>query len=209
MTDEVSRFHNITALSLYIDTHIIDAPDEAAVFLRRLMKEGWISLSRTDVMGTELARAPDEKRADLAEASASYPESYGPMVWNQSRWGSSVWGSEEDHSRLNDTFAILFPNVNRATARGNHLRDVMHVSTAIRYGGFGFVTRERRLLNKAEQIAERFHSFQILSPEQANSEAMARVRGVRELHRLEPHRGSLPSWPVESDVPSGSAETTQ
>ncbi|MFF2520225.1 hypothetical protein [Streptomyces sp. NPDC058086] len=150
----------------------------------------------------ELADAPAEKWAQLTEASAGYPEALGPMVWGQSRWDSSVWGTEEDHARLRDVFAILFPNVDRATARDNHIRDAMHVSTAIRYGGFGFVTRERRLLNKADRIAERFHGFRMWPPEDALTEATARIRGIRELHRLEPHRGTLPTWPAEGDPPT-------
>lgn len=123
------------------------------------------------------------------------------MVWGQSRWDSSVWGSEEDRDRLDDVFAILFPNADRATARNNHIRDAMHVSTAIRYGGFGFITRERRLLNKAAPIAERFHGFCMSSPEDTLAEAAARIRGMRELHRREPHRSTLPTWPAEGDLP--------
>ncbi|MGW5232078.1 hypothetical protein ACWEQU_07230 [Streptomyces nodosus] len=193
--------HNLTALLLFIDTHIIDATDYATVCLRRLRDEGWINLQRTDAMDTELADAPAEKWARLTEASASYPEALGPIVWGQSRWDSSVFGSEEDHARLDNVFAILFPNADRATARDNHIRDAMHVSTAIRYGGFGFITRERRLLNKAVLIAERFHGFRMWSPEAALAEAAARIRGVRELHRRDPHRGTLPTWPTEGDLP--------
>ncbi|WP_340375933.1 hypothetical protein U5640_12700 [Streptomyces sp. SS7] len=194
--------HNLTALLLFIDTHIIDAVDEASVCLRHLRDEGWINLQRTDALDTELADAPPEKWAQLTEASAAYPEALGPMVWGQSRWDSSVWGTEEDHTRLHDVFAILFPNVERATARDNHVRDAMHVSTAIRYGGFGFVTRERRLLNKADRIAERFHGFRMWPPEDALTEAAVRIRGLRELHHREPHRGTLPMWPTEGDLPT-------
>jgi hypothetical protein len=140
--------HNITALTLYVDTNIVDAMDDAALSLRRLRDEGWISLQRTDTMDTELAAAPEEKRAQLTEASASYPEAFGPMVWGQSRWDSSVFGSSEDQARLDTVFAILFPGADRMSTRGNNVRDAMHISTAIRYGAFGFVTRDRKLLNK-------------------------------------------------------------
>lgn len=193
--------YNLTGLNLYIDTHIIDAADEASACLRRLREEGWINLQRTDTMDTELADAPAEKWADLTEASAEYPEALGPMVWGHSRWGSAVWGSDEDRVRIDDVFAVLFPNADRTTARRNHIRDAMHVSTAIRYGGLGFVTRERRLLNKAQQMAERFGGFRMWSPEQALHEAAARVRSLRELHRLEPRPGALPAWPADGDLP--------
>lgn len=52
---------NLTALLLFIDTHIIDATDPATVCLRRLRDEGWINLQRTDAMDTELVDAPAEK----------------------------------------------------------------------------------------------------------------------------------------------------
>jgi hypothetical protein len=89
-------------------------------------------------MDTEIAAAPDDKVHSLTEASAEYPEAVGPMVLGHSRLGFAVLGSEEDADRLDDVFAILFPNVNRIAARKNHIRDAMHVATAIRYGGFGF-----------------------------------------------------------------------
>lgn len=193
--------HNLTGLTFFIDTHIIDAMDEATLCLKHLGDEGWIDLQRTDAMDTELADAPEEKWERLTEASAGYPEALGPMVWGQSRWDSSVFGSEEDRIRLDDAFAILFPNADRATARDNHIRDAMHVSTAIRYGGYGFITRERRLLNKAPAIATRFPGFRMWSPEAALAEAAARIRGLRELHRREPNRGDLPAWPAETDLP--------
>ena len=192
--------HNITGLVLYIDTHIIDAEDDASVRLKRLWREGWIALQRTDAMDTELATAPPDKWPTLTEASAEYPEALGPLVLGHSRFDHTVMGSDEDAARLDAVFAALFPNVDRATARKNHLRDVMHVSTAIRYGGFGFVTREERLLNKAEIIAERFEGFRMWKPEQALAEAVSRIRGTRELHRREPHRGSLPAWPSDGEL---------
>jgi hypothetical protein len=201
MSEPSQPYKNITGLTLYIDTHILDSLEPAAVSLKRLREEGWINLQRTDVMDTELAAAPPEKWAQLTERSAAYPEALGPAVVGHSRVESAVVGSEEDGVRLDETFAILFPGADRQTARQNHIRDAMHVSTAIRYGGFGFVTNEKRLLNKADRIAERFQGFKVLTPEAALAEAAARVKSARALHRLEPHRGTLPTWP-EEDPPS-------
>jgi len=127
----VSPPYNITGLTLYIDTHILDAEEDASVRLRRLRQEGWIELQRTDVMDTEIAAAPDDKWPSLTEASAEYPEALGPMVVGHSRVGFAVVGSEEDVDRLDGVFAVLFPNVNRATSRKNHIRDAMHIATAI------------------------------------------------------------------------------
>jgi hypothetical protein len=120
----------------------------------------------------------------------------------RSHWDSSVRGTEEDRTRLHDVFAVLFPNVDRATARDSRIRDAMHVSTAIRYGGVGCVTRERRLVSKSNRIAGRFHGFRMRPPEDALTEAAARIRGLRELRHREPHHGALPTWPAEGDPPT-------
>jgi len=116
-------------------------------------------------------------------------------VLGHSWLGSSVLGDAEDEHRLKQVFSILFPGVQWEKARDNHIHDAMHVATAIRYGGHGFVTREKTLLNKHEAIAAAFQNFRIWLPEQALQEAMSRIASIRELHRREPERGELPSWP--------------
>ncbi|WP_042379956.1 hypothetical protein [Streptacidiphilus melanogenes] len=197
----VPALHNITALHLYVDTHIIDATDDAATELRRLGEEGWVSLSVTDAMDTELADAPPEKWAALTGLSAQYPESYGPAIVGHSRLDSSVVASEEDKERFDRVFAILFPGTaGPAAVRDNHVRDAMHVSTAVRYGGNAFITREKKLRNKNAVIAEQFGGFHIWSPEDALAEAAARIRGVRELRRREPSRETLPAWPDDATL---------
>ncbi|MFI6280471.1 hypothetical protein [Streptomyces sp. NPDC050988] len=193
---------NLTSLVFFIDTHILDAPDAASVLLRKLHEANWISLRRTDAMDTELAAAPEEKWAALTEASASYAESFGPMVLDHSRLDHCVLGSDEDVARDEVVFSTLFPGADRSTCRKNHIRDAMHVATAIRYGGRAFITHERKLLNKSDQIAGLFQGFRIWSPAQALAEAGGAVARARELHRREPARGSLPEWPSEGDLRS-------
>ncbi|MCF1596516.1 hypothetical protein [Streptomyces muensis] len=193
---------NLTSLVFFIDTHILDAPDDASVLLRKLYDTNWISLRRTDAMDTELAAAPEEKWAELTEASAGYAESFGPMVLDHSRLDHSVLGSDEDVARDDLVFSTLFPGADRATCRKNHIRDAMHVATAIRYGGLAFVTHERKLLNKSDQIAGLFQGFRIWSPTQALAEAAGAVARARELYRREPERGSLPEWPTVEELRS-------
>lgn len=194
--DPTRPYWNLTTLTLYIDVHIIDAQDDMVGALRRLRAEGWINLQRTDTMDTELGELSDtEKWAELTEMSGAYPEALGAAVLDHSRLDFCVVGSDEDATRLDEVFAILYPNADKATARRNHVRDAMHVATAIRYSGHAFVTRDKRILNKADSIAEHFSGFRIWSPEQALTEALSRVAGLRELHRREPSRGPLPSGP--------------
>jgi len=192
---------NRASLSFYIDTNIIDATDDASVFLRRLNDEAWVYLQRTDVMDTELASAPADKWASLTGASSTYPEALGPGVWGHSRWDHAVWGNEDDGERIERVRQILHGSATGARKGTNHLRDAMHIATAIRYGSDGFVTHDSRALKKAQAISEVFSGFNLLSPLAAVGLARARIKSVRELHRLEPQRGMLPEWPGDSDWP--------
>jgi hypothetical protein len=197
MTISPDRHRNIVALKLFVDTHFIDSQLTEVAQLCRLWDAGWIALARTDVTDTELARCRDPAKRQLLEAlSAEYAESLGALVWDQSRWDASVWGSKGDEDRLQKVFEILFPGVpDRAAAKGNHVRDAMHVATAVRYGGYAFVTTERRLLNKDAAIRASFDGFRVWHPKDALAEAMERVRSRRALHVLEPERGPLPLFP--------------
>jgi hypothetical protein len=56
----------------------------------------------------------------------------------------------------------------------------MHVATAIRYGAYGFVTLDGRILNKAPAIAAAFNGFALLSPTAAVGLAGGRVKSLRE-----------------------------
>lgn len=188
-------YMNRTALTLFIDSNIVDAGDDEVSYLKRLREEGWISLQRTDTMDTEFGKATGETWTRLTEASSKYPEVLGPVVLDHSRLDFAVLGDEEDQLRLDRVFSILFPGAQREEARDNHIHDAMHVATAIRYGGYGFVTREKRLLNKYEAISSAFAGFRMWRPEQAIAEAMRRITSMRRLHQLEPARGELPVWP--------------
>lgn len=151
--DSLKRELCLTNLTLYIDVHILDSPGEDVCLLKRARDEGWIRLQRTDVMDTELSgKADPVERAQLLDRSSQYAESIGPAIVGHSRIGHCVVGGDEDDERLADVFRILFPNVEPGSARKQHSRDAMHISTAIRYAGSGYVTNERKLLNKSEKI---------------------------------------------------------
>lgn len=187
--------------TFYLDTNVIDSRDEAAEFLRRLGHERWVELRRTDTMDTELMAASPEKRDVLLEQSAQYPQALSPFAFDHSRWDHSIWGSTEDSIRIKQVFAKLFPNVQYGPqTRRNHVRDALHVSTAIRYGGHAFVTNERRLLNKDAAISAAFNHFRILSPQDARDIVMKRVRTTRLRYKIQGISDELPSWPDERDL---------
>jgi hypothetical protein len=131
---------NRVGLTLYIDTMIIDAPDDASAFLRRLHDEHWIYLHRTDAMDADLATAPRSEAARLTGASAGYPEAHGPPVPGQTRQGLGVQATREDMELLELVRHILHGGASGARKDTNELRDAMHVATAIRYGGYPLST---------------------------------------------------------------------
>ena len=158
-----------TDLHLVVDSNFI-TPTQLPEMIRldELSRDRVIYLSKTDTLDIEVADTPeDDKRAALLEQSSGYIEPHGPWVLDHSRLDHCVVAATEDVARIDKVYAILFPAVDRLTASNNHLRDAMHVATAIRYGARGFVTTETRMLNKDVAIRETFTDFRILSPGQA------------------------------------------
>lgn len=169
-----------TGRAFALDTHMVDDASAAMTALRDRAECGAIRLSRTDTMDTELVAAPEDKRADLLDQSAEFVEHLGPAFWGHSRWDHAVWACEADVAHLNRVFAVIHPSVDKGIARKQHVRDAMHIATAIRYGDDGFITNDRGILNKAKQIADAFDGFLLLTP----SEALARVDRLIERARV-------------------------
>lgn len=186
---------SLTNITLYFDVHVLDATDDAPRLLRRSRKEGWIRLQKTDVMDTELIQAKSaELRWQLINDSSDYPEALGPFSVGHSRLGHTITGGQEDDERLDHVLSILYPRIQRATVRRQHVRDAMHIATAIRYCGTGFVTRDGRLLGKAQLVAENFDGFLLLTPEEAVTLVRDAIRGVVAAHMTTGSPRWIPSW---------------
>lgn len=183
MTPESSvpdRFKNRTGRAFAIDTNFVDDPSPAAAELRTLHEAGWINLSRSDTLVTELLGARDDAhREELISTASEYVEHRGPAIWGRFRWDSSVWPTEEDAERVSTVFEILHPDSSMPDTRRNHVRDAMHVATAIRYGLNGFVTRDDGILAKQAKIKERFNGFVVCDPDQALTISRRRVERAR------------------------------
>jgi hypothetical protein len=178
------RFRSRLGLTFCFDTNLVADESPAMEELRRANEDGWINLTRTDTLDTELAehRNPDS-RADFLERSSDYVEHHGAVAWEHSRWDHAVWASEEDEERLDKVIRTLFPNADpreRSTDRAKaQFRDAKHVDTAVRYGATGLITNDRRdLLDNADAIKRVFDGFLILTPE----EAVVIVRRFRARH---------------------------
>jgi hypothetical protein len=192
-----------TGLNWYFDVHVLDDP--AADDLRHLRDEGWISLNVTDTVHTETKAAQDEVTRDrLADQLLDYPIAMGPLVLDHSLLGFSVVGGAADEQHLRNVFAVLWPlngyeaDGQMKTAKGRtRFRDAMHVATAIRYSGTGFITEDSGIREAAVRIASEFNGFLVLSIHDATERSFQEVsrvrRGAEVMGRPEPT--SLPDWP--------------
>jgi hypothetical protein len=160
--------HNRLGLTFTVDNNVIGDHSGAARQLREWNEAGWIQLFRADVLETELGDADDGRRGSLLGEARRLPEDFGVAVWDHSSWDRSVWASEDDRSRFEELWSILKPGVDRDTARRQHVRDVMHVHTALRYARERFITRDAKLLNKRDEVKLRLR-LDILSPEDARA----------------------------------------
>ena len=70
----------------------------------------------------------------------------------------------QNADRVATVFDILHPDSSMSETRRNHVRDAMHIATAIRYGLNGFITRDTAILGKQAKIKERFDGFLVRDP---------------------------------------------
>ena len=143
-------------ISVYIDTNCINAKQniDALNELEQLYNDGKILIKKTDTLDTELKEGGGYHKG--LKKSLNYIESYGPAVIDHSRLDFSIVGDDGDDERLSKVLSILWGIKARANYSKREIRDAMHVSTAIRYGGTYFVTQEKAVLAKAEEIKKEF-----------------------------------------------------
>ena len=159
---------NETGRRFVIDTHLLDSPGVDVEALRAFHEAGKLELAVTDVLGTEISAAGPTKRVELEKLAENYVEILGPLLVGHSRLASSVTGSTQDEERLNEVFAFLFPNVAMNVARKQHVRDALHISTAIRYGFDAFITNDRMLLRAQGQVVAQF-GVDVMTPSRARA----------------------------------------
>lgn len=154
--------------SVYIDTGSINgySRDPAVTELEHFLKERGGAFQKTSVMDTELLKGKDKVRL---KKSSGFIESLEPAVWGQSRWGHSTWTSPKESQRLDLVVTCLLgPDPERrASAKFiEHQRmDALHLFTAGKHGGHYFVTREKAILRKADEIKSLCGGLLPCSPE--------------------------------------------
>lgn len=136
--------------------------------LDRLWADGYIEISRTSVMDTELTEDRNKDRRDyLLGLSARYPEIFSVLVPGHARLDHAVLGSDEDARVWDELWALLWPGRDRAAARKQHVRDALNVWSARRNGADGFVTSDQQLLSRAGVVSNYFDGFLVVTAEEA------------------------------------------
>ncbi len=198
---------NLTRLSWYFDTNIIDHPDFDD--LSRMHDLEWIYLQSPDTVLLELSTAKDiDKRETLLDLQAKFPISMGPSVFGHSRLGFSVLGSEIDEARLDSVHKIIWngktfqddatqSDLGNRAAR-SRLRDSMIVATTIRYAHKALITEDLGLLAASNALKVEYQGFQIINIRHARALAFSAIARVRKFRELEPENRwvqDLPEWP--------------
>jgi len=147
---------------IVLDTNCINArqKDSSMNELEQLADEGRIDIETTDTSLNELGGdyPKGEKKA------GKYIFSMGSMVLGHSKFGTSVLGSKEDDDRLGELLDIFFEHKHRWNYSDQEMGDAMQISTAIRYGAKFFVTRDRKLLYRSDEVKNKFEII-IANPE--------------------------------------------
>jgi hypothetical protein len=153
--------------------------------LLALHRLGYIRLARSDVLGTELLRAPPLIADQIQAEARPLSEYLGPLVLDHSRLDHAVLGSSGDSLLLDEVLDLLFPGKTLATASFRIVRDAMHVAWSIRFAFDALITEDRRLLKRDAAFRERF-GFMIVSP------AAALIIALRLQGRAEIRASSVP-----------------
>lgn len=141
---------------VYIDTNCINAKQAVYAIneLEKLSEQEKITIEKTDVLDTELQR--NQGYPSGQKKSMDYIESFGQYVPDHSRMGFSIEGDASDNQRLSRVLIILWGVKEWSDYSKQEIGDAMHISTAIRSGGTYFITHEKALLSKSENIEGEF-----------------------------------------------------
>lgn len=166
-------------ISVYIDTNCINARQNNSAInqLEKLYEDELILIEKTDTLETELGRKNGYPEGQ--KKSMNYIESYGPAVLGLSRVGSSIVGSEAADNSLGRMLEILWGKKMRSSYSSSEMGDAMHISTSARYGGTYFVTNERALLMKSDEIKAEFGII-VCNPEGCLEMVKARIKLLKE-----------------------------
>jgi len=138
--------------SVYYDTNCIGARknDKALIELKELHKLGKISLEQTNATGDELQKGYKPGRKE----SLKYGTSFGPHVSGYSQY-SGVPSDKRYNDDLLNILTILWGKKNHKDYTDNEMSDARNICSVVWYQGDYFITYEKALLAKSEEIKQK------------------------------------------------------
>lgn len=150
----------------------------AILELERLRKQFIVEIVKTDVVDSELSEERNSRVGEEFDITLSYVELNGIFYLDESRLGHAVLGTEHEDGEVRAIARILKPKAE--TYGSNDFRDARHLATARKYGCLAFVTTDKNIIKRADELLEAFQ-LRVLTPEEALQLVKELVRR-RDLH---------------------------
>jgi hypothetical protein len=150
----------------------------AILQLEHLRRQFIIEIVKTDVVDSELSEEHNERVGEEFDISRLYVELNGIFYCDESRLGHAVVGTQDEDKEVRAIARVLKPEAEIFGT--NDFRDARHLATARKYGCLAFVTTDKNILRRADELLESFQ-LRVLTPEGALELVQELVRR-RDLH---------------------------
>lgn len=150
-------------LRLTWDTMVVrdwlDPSRAGHVVARSIMRYDELGVCEVRVVSRVSADIPDDPLRSKFEWSSLGHRERIPSIgqFGLSRWDEDFWASEEDSSQFDALLGCVFPHAKKTDKNWmHHIKDVGHLLGHLRSKRDIFVTNEKRMTGKAEELERRF-----------------------------------------------------
>jgi type I restriction-modification system DNA methylase subunit len=144
-------------LAITIDTNAINAKqkNENLNSLEQYSQSGLVKIFKTDVLDTELLTDKTNDAEKRRDKASNLPEDIGICVLDHSRLDHTRLAGEEDAKLQDEIIEVLFQKT-RHQLTTQQLRDAMHLHTHLMHNRDFFVTMDKHILARKEELHKKF-----------------------------------------------------
>ncbi len=144
-------------LTITIDTNAINVKQriEELNLLEKYERWGLVQIFKTDALDTELLADETSWGQNRRDKASNLPEDIGIGVIDHSRVGHARVAGEEDVKLQDEIINVLFQKT-RHQLTTQQLRDAMHLHTHVMHHRDFFVTRDKHILSRKEELHKKF-----------------------------------------------------
>jgi type I restriction-modification system DNA methylase subunit len=152
-----NRDKRAKALTITIDTNAINAKqeNENLNLLEQYCQRGLVEIFKTDVLDTELLTDKTNYGEKRRHKASRLPEDIGVCVLDHSRLDHTRLAGEEDAKLQDEIIKVLFQKT-RHHLTTRQLRDAMHLHTHVMHQRDIFVTMDKYILGRKEELHKKF-----------------------------------------------------